>query len=315
MSIVFQVGTKLAVTHGDVRLTERRSLTGGAANVLFAARLSGRDVPTDWPTDVVVRLYPEARDGAERKRAIQEFCRAGLYPAVRPLATGEVRGYAYLLLERVRGGETTARFLVPWRRRSTLEEVVDLHVRLHRLPIDGWPYPSDIRTADWWIKELRSAGRLDLRPAIDWLDANRPSEQGEPRICHFDFTSSNVLRARDGRLTVIDWELAALGDPVSDIAFAVEKLALVPGSLPSAARRPGRFMLGPRGPALLRAYAGREPIDEPRLRYWRALYCVLLGHWTLGSRVAGVAIRPRYLRRLTRHLPAYAAGRFRALTA
>lgn len=47
-------------------------------------------------------------------------------------------------------------------------------------------------------------------------------EQGPPRLVHGDYGMHNCLFDRRGRLTaVLDWELATLGDPLADLAYAV----------------------------------------------------------------------------------------------
>ena len=54
-------------------------------------------------------------------------------------------------------------------------------------------------------------------------------------MCHGDLHALNVLVDGD-QLTVIDWELAALGDPAFDIARTKLLLHAVPMDIPSAAR-------------------------------------------------------------------------------
>jgi aminoglycoside phosphotransferase (APT) family kinase protein len=47
-------------------------------------------------------------------------------------------------------------------------------------------------------------------------------EQGPGRIVHGDYGLHNCMLGRDGRITaVLDWEIATLGDPMADFAYAL----------------------------------------------------------------------------------------------
>lgn len=60
---------------------------------------------------------------------------------------------------------------------------------------------------------------------LRWLDANVPEPSGPPAIVHGDFRSGNFLFSDDGRLlAILDWEMAHLGDPMEDLAWAADPL-------------------------------------------------------------------------------------------
>ncbi|MEO1065649.1 MAG: phosphotransferase family protein, partial [Actinomycetota bacterium] len=55
----------------------------------------------------------------------------------------------------------------------------------------------------------------------DHLAANLP-EQGPARVVHGDFGLHNCMFDHDGSVTaVLDWEIATLGDPLADFAYAL----------------------------------------------------------------------------------------------
>ena len=58
----------------------------------------------------------------------------------------------------------------------------------------------------------------------DWLEAHRPPDQ-PPALCHGDYKLDNVLfaprRRRRDLLAVVDWEMASIGDPLVDLAWAL----------------------------------------------------------------------------------------------
>jgi aminoglycoside phosphotransferase (APT) family kinase protein len=77
-----------------------------------------------------------------------------------------------------------------------------------------------------WLAQLDSYGGRDLpaaRRVSDWLDASRPVDQ-PPALCHGDYKLDNVLFAPEAPprvLAVVDWEMAAIGDPLVDLAWAL----------------------------------------------------------------------------------------------
>jgi aminoglycoside phosphotransferase (APT) family kinase protein len=79
------------------------------------------------------------------------------------------------------------------------------------------------RQVGGWIDRLRRAQTSDLSafdPLLEWLSAEIPSSP-PPTMIHNDYKLNNVLL--DGsdptRITaVLDWEMATVGDPLSDVA-------------------------------------------------------------------------------------------------
>ncbi len=73
-----------------------------------------------------------------------------------------------------------------------------------------------------WREQLRltpTAGRLgDLGPIHDWLLAHLPPEEGRTLV-HGDYGFHNLLvdPGRSDVTAVLDWELATIGDPLSDV--------------------------------------------------------------------------------------------------
>ena len=53
----------------------------------------------------------------------------------------------------------------------------------------------------------------------DYLDGLSDTEyQGEPKLLHGDFWPENIIWNNNDIAAVLDWEDAAIGDPVSDLA-------------------------------------------------------------------------------------------------
>ncbi len=74
-----------------------------------------------------------------------------------------------------------------------------------------------------WSKQYQAA-RTDEMPdmdfLIDWLPSNLPPTQ-QTTIAHGDYRLGNLMFAADEPrlIAVLDWELATLGDPLSDLAY------------------------------------------------------------------------------------------------
>ncbi|GAA1917702.1 phosphotransferase [Nocardioides marmoribigeumensis] len=87
----------------------------------------------------------------------------------------------------------------------------------------------------------------------------------EPALVHGDFRLGNLLVAPDGRVAVLDWELAHLGDPAEDLGWLCAR--------PWRFGGPGEAAgLGSRD-ELLSAYAsaGGSGVDPERLHFWEVL--------------------------------------------
>ena len=91
---------------------------------------------------------------------------------------------------------------------------------------------------------------------------------GEGVLLHGDYWPSNVIWRHDEIAGVIDWEDAAIGDPLSDVACACLELRYIYGEPGSAAFR--------------RSYAARRPIDPFRFALWQA-YVAAAGNQSMGE--------------------------------
>jgi aminoglycoside phosphotransferase (APT) family kinase protein len=114
-----------------------------------------------------------------------------------------------------------------------LEELIDALVAIHAIdwrtcglsdmaPATGYLSRQLAR----WLTQLDSYGGRDLptaRRISDWLDAHRPADRPSA-LCHGDYKLDNVLFAPEAPprlLAVVDWEMAAIGDPLVDLAWAL----------------------------------------------------------------------------------------------
>jgi aminoglycoside phosphotransferase (APT) family kinase protein len=239
-----------------------------------------------------------------------ELDRAG-FPVPRPwccVTTHSPLVYPFMILERLSGTDIRKHLAGhPEVDRPGLgRALVGLQARLHRL---DWrtQVPSLATEAasrsgsaelDRWTEAIRAAttdpGPL-LTTALDWLRAERPPAV-EPCLVHGDFKTNNLIFDDDGDVTVLDWELAHLGDPVEDLAWTLlwgTQFDLVGGLLTE--------------PDYLAAYEAEAgtPVDPDALRYWRLFALVKLAAMVLTGAARG-ARRPtlRLMGRALHHIEA-----------
>lgn len=139
--------------------------------------------------------------------------------------------------------------------------------RIHALPVADLPALPVLGAAEQ-LEQYRSV--LDSlgepHPAFElglrWLAAHTP-DPVEPRLVHGDFRNGNLVVDPEGLRSVLDWELAHLGDPVEDLGWCCVRSWRF-----GAVEHP----VGGFGEVddLLAAYvaAGGEPVDPERLAYW-----------------------------------------------
>lgn len=236
-----------------------RLLAGGRSNLTYEVG----DGERAW----VLRRPPvgpvpaTAHDVAREYRVMAALEGTGVpVPAMYALCTDDsVIGAPFYLMEKVggtpfRSAAELAR-LGPDRVRRISLRLVDTLVALHDID------PAEAGLADFgradgfldrqvrrWSAQLAAAGRGDLPRAEELrsrLASNVPA-QSRPGIVHGDYRLDNVLVDSADRLTaVIDWEMATIGDPLTDLALliAYQKLSRLPGGdlVTDAASAPGHL--------------------------------------------------------------------------
>lgn len=118
--------------------------------------------------------------------------------------------------------------------------------------------------------------------AIKWCEDHLPAP-ADPVLVHGDYRMGNIMVDADGLATVLDWELAHLGDAHEDLAFGCMTVWRF-GRLDKPA-----FGLGSVDDYFA-AYeaAGGRPVDRGRFRFW-LVYRTLW--WALGCLQMGEAWR------------------------
>jgi aminoglycoside phosphotransferase (APT) family kinase protein len=275
-----------------VSVTSAASLSGGMDNYVHAVRLEGESLPSEWQTEVVVRIAPSA-DRLPYSRAemeIQNWVASLGFPAARVLVVLHDDWALQMpaqVAQRAPGGQMLdALSKHALRIGEIIALLANLHADLHSLSTTGWPEPQAAHTAASRrfnpIRERVDNGDQAMGVAlrrvergIAWCESNPVAAT----VCHGDFHPLNVVYDFDTKSAiVVDWTDATVDDPHSDVARTATlfRFAAVAGG--SAVERVVLRLVGPVLSFLyLRAYTKRRTVDRNRLRRWEALH--LLNGW------------------------------------
>ncbi|WP_369183625.1 phosphotransferase family protein [Streptomyces sp. Y1] len=250
----------LAAARPELRIEapELTLIAGGRSNLTY--QLDGGEVPLVLRRPPLGHLLATAHDMGREYRVMSALAPTPV-PVPRTVAhcaDAEVLGAPFYLMEKVDGAihrrAADLAELDPATGRELGHALVDVLAALHSVP------PAAVRLADFgrpegfmerqlarWTKQLAASRTREL-PGVEELAARlartRPASP-RPALVHGDYRLDNVVfdRAEPGRIAaVLDWELAALGDPLCDLGvFCVywdglaglgEAVPPTPGALP-----------------------------------------------------------------------------------
>ena len=263
------------------------SIARGMRTEVYAFGVAGgvgtepSDVLGTWSKPLVLRLIAsgQSSSGVEHETAVYRFLHERGYPVPEPLAddpSGHVLGQPFAIMERAPGRSIQRMALKkPWTAFRLATAFADAHVALHRLPVDGFPGRQDAPSVERQIESYREwlGEAEENKGTFAWLDARKNAVLPEqPSVTHNNYHPVNAIVDYVGRLQVIDWAGADVGDRHGDVADALVFMRTEPirepGILRSLARRVGRWVFVRR---YLSRYTQQYPLDEQRLLYWEAL--------------------------------------------
>ncbi|WP_019630327.1 phosphotransferase family protein [Actinomadura atramentaria] len=227
-------------------LTARR-LPGGRSNLTYAV--------TDGASTVVVRRPPlghvlsTAHDMGREHRVMSALAGTGVpVPRTHLLcADPDVIGAPFTVMELVDGasyaGADDLAPLGPDRVRALADRMVAALAALHAVDpaavgLAGLGRPDGYvrRQVERWRRQWEASKTREL-PAADALYARLAAAvpaRSDAAVVHGDYRLDNLLVDGDDRVAaVLDWEMATLGDPLTDLA-----LLRVYGERPAAPGRP-----------------------------------------------------------------------------
>ncbi|MBO0730125.1 MAG: phosphotransferase family protein [Acidimicrobiaceae bacterium] len=287
---------------------EWEQLPGGHSNLTYLIRdLAGREVVIRRPP--LGPLLPKAHDMRREYRLIEALWPTAV-PVPEPIVYCDDRAVAethFYVMGRSQGQalfQTSAveRWLATDDARRRAGEVfIDGLAALHAVD-PGEAGLADLGRPDsyvarqlhtWhssWTSQAANADHDD--PRVHALHAelsSRIPEQGPGRIVHGDYGPHNALFLKTGEMTaVLDWEIATLGDPLADLAYAVTAW-VGPGDAPvDIADSPTTLPGFPRRQDLIERYVTLSGADLSQFDYYRAF-----NFWKRACIVQGVYARYR----------------------
>ena len=123
-----------------------------------------------------------------------------------------------------------------------------------------------------WNASIEAADYDDprLHEMQEYLSAHVP-EQGPARVVHGDYGLHNCLVGTDSRIAaVLDWEISTLGDPLADLAYALNQWALPHDTTPGRDNAATALSGFPSREVLAELYAEKTGRDLSYLKYYTA---------------------------------------------
>lgn len=279
-----------------VEIGALRRLAGGASHETWAFDASCGD---SAPEALVLRrdfahgLLDEAfTGGVATEFFLLETLHAAALPVPRPRyceTNAQALGTPFMIVERAAG--TDLRKLLAEqarhasisvaRRRASGEALVALQARLHQLPAppgaDCTPMqpPQDCvqHEITRWAQLIASSSRARplLNTAVQWLRIHAPP-LSRAALVHGDFKANNLVTDtqrlwQDKSATILDWEMAHLGDPLEDLAWTL--LWSTPDDLVGGLLNRSEYI------SAYQAASG-QVVEAARLAYWEIFACVKL---------------------------------------
>jgi aminoglycoside phosphotransferase (APT) family kinase protein len=243
---------------GDsVDLTVEPMVGGGSCDVYALTRGTDR-----W----VLRQAPPHRSSATAHDVLREFrfldaIKDQPVRIARPVLAcddPDVFGAPFYVMARIDGVPVRSNIPEAWTARPdeqprALQELVDALAAIQGVDWEACglgefahegPYLE--RQIGRWLSQLESYRGRELPPAVtvgQWLADTLPPDQA-PALAHGDYKLDNVLFATSAPpelLAVVDWEMASIGDPLVDLAWAMIFHPGTDGTMPLGMASEPRF--------------------------------------------------------------------------
>ena len=269
----------------QVQIKDLRLLTGGASRQTwsFDALIEYANGQAET-LPLILRSDPHEGPQSVMDRALEFHIIEAVYAegvlVPKPYFLGDDSlGVPFFIMERIEG-ETIPRRLFRDPHFSQARQVMAQQLgtrlaRIHRVPIEkyrleGLPAPQNGRSPaeeeiarfEEMYETMAREPHLAFELAFRWLRQYMPTKQ-EQVLVHGDYRMGNVIFGPDGVQSILDWELAHIGDPLEDLGWmCVRSWRFGNDELPVGG-------VGERED-FWRAYeaAGGYPVDPGRVHFW-----------------------------------------------
>lgn len=227
----------------EVEITAVSRFHGGASRETYAIDIvaNGKELHLILRCDPEDSLIDTSRTLEYAAYRAFEGTQVPVPKAVSLVETPDLIGSPFFIMERIEGGQAAGPMdpLAYGEHKASIgEQFFSLLGRIHAHDALSSPLADEVDCPEQsrcWQRELNYwAGVIEkdeLEPepiaaaAIRWLRRNAPGPAQKLAIVHGDYRNGNVLHDGNGRIiAVLDWEMAHIGDPLEDLAWALDPL-------------------------------------------------------------------------------------------
>lgn len=217
------------------------------------------------PRSLVLRAHRSSHNGhpADLEYTLLKALSFTDIPVAKPLLvdiSGDILPQPFVRLEFVEGSSHVPKEHENYR----IKLIASMLVKIHSVPVDDVPL---LPTRNNPLPELFSyfpEGHEWSRLRQYLHRISDTAYRGSPVLLHGDFWPENILWKGQIIAAVLDWEDAAIGDPLSDVACCALEL---------------RYKFGKsRMQEFIQAYAQHRPIDKNRLALWQVYVATAAQH-------------------------------------
>lgn len=223
----------------DVKIANLHKMPGGASREIWSFDCTMRDAGGVTTRGMVLRRDPGAQRIESNRRHEFLVLRAAFeegvpVPEVFWLSDDPaVLDAPFFIMERVEG-ETIARRLLRDEQYATARKVMpaqlaEIAARIHRIDpvkhhLDFLPEPganaalTEVQRYEQNFREIALQPYPAFELAFRWLYRRVP-QSPQRALVHGDYRIGNVIFGPDGVRSILDWELAHLGDPMEDLGW------------------------------------------------------------------------------------------------
>lgn len=225
----------------NLTVTELERVQGGYSFLTYFFTASWKEAQGTISESLVIRMEPEhgcvpPYDVRPQYEVMNRLQGTGIpVPSVHWLEMdSRVLGKPFFVLEKIEGAETllSAYMRYPEHQEQLNREYAPILAKLHQLdwqalglsvlgvPENNRHYAEkEIARWEWVLEDTQYGPQPMMTELISWLKNNIPPAE-RTTLCHGDYFAHNFL-ARDGHVvSLLDWEMVGIGDPISDIAWS-----------------------------------------------------------------------------------------------
>lgn len=205
-----------------------KRITAATSAWVWFIELKGENLPIEMQGSTVLRISePKEKALLNRQVSLSKSLIAHGFPVPQSYWHGDIEGYPAEIQQRLPGRQAID-LLGTKKARKTLQGLAALQARLHSLSTENFnvPHLNAIKflTDDLDLRRARVKAK-DNSGTWEWLHQKASTvliKGDEPSVlCHGDFHPLNALITETGKIGIVDWTDACLGDRHHDVGRTI----------------------------------------------------------------------------------------------